>query len=77
MKVINTITLGLVTATLLFVGCSDNAKDVKPAKKELVKPTKSEETLSLRKKTLFNEEIIPHGTKYSETYTGSGHKIKH
>jgi len=73
MKVINKITLGLVAATLLFVGCNDSAT---PAKSEVVKPTISEESLSLRKSTLKNEDLTPHGTKYSDTYAGSGHKIK-
>ncbi|WP_297442630.1 nitrate reductase cytochrome c-type subunit [Sulfurimonas sp.] len=74
MKIINKITLGLVTATLLFVGCSQNAT---PAKKEVVKATISEDSLGLRKASLFNEaEIKPNGTEYSQNYAGSGHKIK-
>ena len=73
MKVINKITLGLVAATLLFVGCNDSAT---PTKSEVVKPTISEDSLGLRKSTLYNEDLKPHGTKYSDTYAGSGHKIK-
>lgn len=74
MKVINKITLGLVAATLLFVGCNESAA---PAKQEVVKPTISEDSLGLRKATLFKEDVIkPHGTKYSETYAGSGHKFE-
>ena len=74
MKVINKITLGLVAATLLLVGCGS---DTKPAKKEEVKKTYSEESLGLRKETLFSEDTIkPHGTSYSKEYAGSGHKIK-
>jgi len=73
MKLINKITLGLVTATLLFVGCNENAT---PVKAEVVKPTISEDSLGLRKSTLYNENIKPHGTKYSESYAGSGHKIQ-
>jgi len=73
MKIISKITLGLVTATLLFVGCNESAA---PAKAPVVKPTITEESLSLRKATLNNEELTPHGTKYSDTYTGSGHKIQ-
>jgi len=73
MKVINKITLGLVAATLLLVGCGS---DTAPAKQEVVKPTISENSLGLRKSTLYNEDLKPHGTKYSDTYTGSGHKIK-
>ncbi len=72
MKVINTITLGLTTVTLLFLGCN---QDAKPAKQKVVKPTISETSLGLRKNTLFDEKVKPHGTKYSATYAGSGHKI--
>jgi len=73
MKLINKITLGLVTATLLFVGCNENAT---PAKAEVVKPTISEDSLGLRKSTLYNEDLKPHGTKYSDNYAGSGYKIE-
>jgi len=73
MKVISKITLGLITATLLFVGCNESAA---PTKAPVVKPTITEESLSLRKATLYNEDLKPHGTKYSDTYTGSGHKIQ-
>jgi len=73
MKVISKITLGLITATLLFVGCNESAA---PTKAAVVKPTITEESLSLRKATLYNEDLKPHGTKYSDTYAGSGHKIQ-
>ena len=73
MKVINKITLGLVTATLLFVGCNESAV---PAKNETVKPTITEDSLGLRKTTLYNESVNPHGTSYSKEYAGSGYKIK-
>jgi cytochrome c-type protein NapB len=73
MKVINKITLGLVAATLLFVGCNENAT---PAKSEVVKPTISEDKLGLRKTTLYNEDVKPHGTSYGKEYAGSGYKIK-
>jgi cytochrome c-type protein NapB len=73
MKVINKITLGLVAATLLFVGCNENAA---PAKSEVVKPTISEDSLGLRKTSLYDENVKPHGTKYSDSYAGSGHKIE-
>jgi len=73
MKVINKITLGLVAATLLFVGCNEK---VTPTKAEVVKPTISEDSLGLRKTTLYNENVKPHGTSYSSTYAGSGHKIE-
>ena len=73
MKVINKITLGLVAATLLLVGCSTDAA---PAKAEVVKPTISEDSLGLRKTTLYNEDVNPHGTSYSKEYAGSGYKIE-
>ncbi len=73
MKVINKITLGLVAATLLLVGCSSDAT---PAKAEVVKPTISEESLGLRKTTLNDENVSPNGTKYGSGYTGSGYKIE-
>jgi len=73
MKVINKITLGLVAATLLLVGCNDSAT---PAKEEVVKPTISEDSLGLRKTTLFQEDVKPHGTKYRDNYAGSGKKIE-
>jgi len=75
MKLINTITIGLFTATLLFTGCNDSTK---PVTKEIVKPTISEESLGLRKTNLYVEEseTTGHKANYSTTYTGSGHKIK-
>ena len=72
MKVINKITLGLVAATLLFVGCGESAT---PTKAEVVKPTISEDSLGLRKTTLYNEDVKPHGTSYGKKYAGSGYKI--
>jgi len=75
MKVINKITLGLVAATLLFVGC--NKDEAAPAKKEAVKPMYSEEELGLRKTTLYAEDSVkPHGTSYGTSQPFSGHKIE-
>ena len=73
MRVINKITLGLVAATLLFVGCNESAA---PAKTAAVKATISEDSLGLRKGTLYNENINPHGTSYSTNFAGSGKKFK-
>jgi cytochrome c-type protein NapB len=73
MKIISKVTLGLVTATLLFVGCNESAA---PAKAEVVKPTISEESLGLRKSTLNDESVNPNGTAYTSGYTGSGYKIE-
>jgi len=75
MKLLNKISVGLFTATLLFVGCSNDAT---PAKDEVVKPTISEESLGLRKVSLFEEDnkVKPRRTAYSTSYAGSGHKFK-
>ena len=74
MKTISKITLGLVTASMLFVGCGNNAT---PAKKEVVKPTISEESLGLRKVSLFEEDkaVAPRKTAYSTAYAGGSKKI--
>jgi len=73
MKIISKITIGLATATLLFVGCGDNTT---PSNTNTVKPTISEESLGLRKTTLNNEEVNPNGTSYGKSMAGSGYKIK-
>ncbi len=75
MKIISKITIGLATATLLFVGCGDNAT---PAKTDTVKPTISEESLGLRKVSLYNENktVAPRKTAYSTDYAGGSQKIK-
>jgi len=74
MKIISNITLGLVTASILFVGCSN---DTAPAKKEIVKPMISEESLGLRKVSLYDEgnEVAPRKTSYSTDYAGGSKKI--
>jgi len=74
MKTISKITLGLVTASMLFVGCGNDAT---PAKKEVVKPTISEESLGLRKVSLFEEDkaVAPRKTAYSTAYAGGSQKI--
>jgi len=74
MKLFSTLTVGLFTATLLLAGCGETT----PAKKEVVKPTISEESLGLRKTSLYEEDDKTQGHKaqYSKTYAGSGHKIK-
>ena len=77
MKVINKIAIGLATAVLMFVGCSDTT-NAAPTNKEKVTPTISEESLGLRKTDIYKEgnETTGHQAAYSTTYTGSGHKIK-
>jgi len=75
MKTISKITLGLVTASILFVGCGNDAT---PAKQDVVKPTISEESLGLRKVSLFEEDkaVAPRKTAYSTDYAGGSQKIK-
>jgi len=73
MKIISKITLGLATAALLFVGCGNNAT---PKQEDSVKPTISEDSLGLRKTTLYNEYISPAKTEYGKSIAGSGYKIK-
>jgi len=71
MKLINSMTLSLITAsTLLFVGCSN---DTSPKAQEVAKPSVSEESLGLRKVDLYSEDtVMPDETKYSKSYAGSG-----
>ena len=75
MKTISKITIGLFTATLLFVGCNDTAAT--PAAEAKVKPTITEESLGLRKTDLYSEKSETEGdaTNYSKSAVGSGHKI--
>jgi len=75
MKIINKITVGLFTASLLFVGCNESTAPAVEKEKKTVKPSVSEDSLGLRKTTLHNEEVTPHGTSYGKEYAGSGHKI--
>jgi len=80
MKTISKITIGLATAALLFVGCSEAAKTevAAPVKKVKIAPKfVSEESLGLRKTDLYSEEAETEGdaTKYGTDFTGSGHKI--
>jgi cytochrome c-type protein NapB len=76
MKIISKLTIGLATATLLFAGCNNNT--TAPTKKGVVKPTISEESLGLRKKSLYNENtnVAPRKTSYGKSAAGSGYKIK-
>ena len=73
MKIISKITLGLATAALLFVGCGNNAT---PSSTDTMKATISEDSLGLRKTTLYNEAVNPNGTSYGKSTAGSGYKIK-
>ena len=75
MKTISKITIGLIAATLLFVGCNESAT---PAGSNGVGKTVSEESLGLRKTDLYSEKADTFGdeAKYNKNVAGSGHKIK-
>ncbi len=77
MKTINKITIGLVAATLLIVGCGD-AANAAPAKEVKAPAFVTEASLGLRKTDLYSEasDTVGHEAKYSKTYAGSGHKIQ-
>ena len=75
MKIISKITIGLATATLLLVGCGSNSAT--PASEAKVAPTVTEEALSYRNTSLYDEA----GTAapefhYSKDVTGASKKIK-
>ncbi len=76
MKTISKITIGLFTATLLFVGCNETAAT--PAAETTVKATISEESLGLRKTDLYSEKSETFGdqAKYYAGAAGAGYKIK-
>jgi len=83
MRLMSTITIGLATVTLLFVGCGEAKQEAMPVKESVVKTTApikfvSEESLGLRKTNLYSEktETQGHKAEYSTSYTGSGVKIK-
>ncbi|WP_455755521.1 nitrate reductase cytochrome c-type subunit [Sulfurimonas sp.] len=69
------ITIGLIAATLLFVGCNNNAN---PSSNSGVGATVTEESLGLRKTDLYSEKSETQGdaTHYSKSAAGSGYKIK-
>jgi cytochrome c-type protein NapB len=75
MKLISKVTVGLFTATLLFVGCGNDAK---PSTQDVVKPTISEESLGLRKTNLYVEgaETVGDKTNYSTAPASSSTNIK-
>lgn len=75
MKIMSKITIGLFTASLLFVGCGSNAT---AAAEETVKPTISEESLGLRKTNLYVEaaETVGEEAHYNTSVAGSGKMIK-
>ena len=74
MKTISKITIGLIAATLLFVGCNESAT---PAGSKGVGKTVTEESLGLRKTDLYSEDTTQGDeTKYNKGAAGAGYKIK-
>jgi len=75
MKTMSKITIGLVAATLLFVGCNESAT---PATNDGVGKTVTEESLGLRKTDLYSETTETFGDKarYNTAAAGTSKKIK-
>jgi len=74
MKAINKISIGLIAAAMLIVGCSDG---VKSAKQEKVEACITETSLGLRKVDLYTEDdALAEKTEYRRASAGSSNKIK-
>lgn len=77
MKMISTMTLGLLTATLLMTGCGGDAKPetVEPEAKAVA--SVSEESLGLRKTDIHAEDgTVAAKTEYRSAQAGTSTKIK-
>lgn len=76
MKTISKITIGLVAAALLIVGCGEGGK-ASPSANAKVAPTITEASLGLRKTDLYSEDsTIASKTEYRTGSAGSSVKIK-
>jgi cytochrome c-type protein NapB len=76
MKTISKITIGLVAASLLIVGCGDSYKAT-PSTNAKVAPTITEASLGLRKTDLYSEDSTTASkTEYRTGSAGSSAKIK-
>lgn len=76
MKTMSKITIGLVAAALLIVGCGDSGKAA-PSANAKVAPTITEASLGLRKTDLYSEDTTTGDkTQYSTSAAGSGQMIK-
>jgi len=75
MKTMSKITIGLVAATLLFVGCNESAT---PAGSNGVGKTVTEESLGLRKTDLYSEksETFGDAAKYNKAAAGTSQRIQ-
>ena len=75
MKTISKITIGLIAAALLIVGCGNTSKAT-PEKEAKVTPTITEESLGLRKTDLYREsDTTADKTAYSKDAAGASTKI--
>ena len=73
MKAISKITIGLVAASLLIVGCGEAT----PAKDAKIEPTVTEASLGLRNTNLYAEDdTISDKTEYRSADAGTSTKIK-
>jgi cytochrome c-type protein NapB len=78
MKAMSKITIGLVAAAVLMVGCGeDKASSTTPAKQVTVAPIVTEASLGLRKTDLYTEDsTTANKTEYRTAGAGSSAKIK-
>jgi len=81
MKAMSKITIGLVAAAVLMVGCGETAKEspvaAAPVKKVTVAPTITEASLGLRKTDLYSEDsTIAAKTEYRTSQAMGSTKIK-
>jgi len=78
MKAMSKITIGLVAAAVLMVGCGENkSSTTAPAKKVTVAPVVTEASLGLRTTDLYSEDsTTANKTEYRTAGAGSSAKIK-
>jgi len=77
MKIISTMTLGLLTATLLMTGCGGDAKPETVAPEAKAVASVSEESLGLRKTDIYQEDdTTASKTEYRSASAGTSTKIK-
>ncbi|MDF1882726.1 nitrate reductase cytochrome c-type subunit [Sulfurimonas sp. SAG-AH-194-C21] len=77
MKIVNKITLGLATATLLLVGCGNQATPSSQAHEEKAVASISETSLGLRKTDIYAEDdTMSAKTEYRSAQAGESTRIK-
>jgi len=77
MKIISTMTLGLLTATLLMTGCGGDAKPETVESEAKAVASVSEESLGLRKTDIYQEDdTTASKTEYRSASAGTSTKIK-